>query len=54
LIIAVYLLLLGQYYQDVLLMQQLLPVIRSIAGDVFVFHHDNTPARRARDTVKLL
>jgi len=27
----------GQYHRDVLLMQKLLQVIRSIAGDVFVF-----------------
>jgi len=33
----------------VLLTQELLPAIRSIAGDVFVFHQDN-----ARDTVELL
>jgi len=44
----------GQYYRDVLLMQKLLPAIRSIAGDVFVFQRDNAPAHRARDTVELL
>jgi len=44
----------GQYYRDVLLMQKLLPAIRSIAGDVFVFHQVNAPAHRARDTVELL
>jgi len=38
----------------VLLMQKLLPAIRSIAGDVFVFQQDNAPAHRARDTVELL
>jgi len=37
-----------------MLMQKLLPVIRSIAGDVFVFQQDNAPAHRARDTVELL
>jgi len=37
-----------------LLMQELLSVIRSIAGDVFVFQQDNAPAHRARDTVGLL
>ena len=36
----------GQYYRDMLLMQKLLPVIRSIAGDVFVFQQDNAPAHR--------
>ena len=35
-----------------MLMQQLLPAIRSIAGDMFVF--DSAPAHRARDTVELL
>jgi len=46
----------GQYYRDVLLMQKLLPAIRSIAGDVFLFQQDidNAPAHRARDTVELL
>jgi len=45
----------GQYYRDVLLMQKLLPAIRSsIAGDVFVFQQDNAPAHRARDTVEFL
>jgi len=45
----------GQYYRDVLLMHWLLlPAIRSIAGDVFVFQQDNAPAHRARDTVELL
>ena len=44
----------GQYYRDVLLTQKLLSAIRSIAGDVFVFQQDNTPAHRARDTVELL
>jgi len=38
----------------VLLTQELLPAIRSIAGDVFVFQQDNAPAHRARDTVELL
>jgi len=44
----------GQYYRDMLLMQKLLPEIRSIAGDVLVFQQDNAPAHRARDTVELL
>ena len=33
-------------------MQKLLPMIRSIAGDMFVFQQDN--AHRAHDTVELL
>jgi len=44
----------GQYYRDVMLMQKLLPAIRSIAGDVLVFQQDNVPTHRARDTVELL
>jgi len=45
---------LEQYYQDVLLMQQLLPAIPSITGHMFVFHQDNAPANCTRDKVKLL
>jgi len=44
----------GQYCRDVLLTQKLLPAIRSIAGDMFVFHQDNAPAHHARDIVELL
>jgi len=35
-------------------MQKLLPAIRSIAGDMFVFQQDNAPEHHARDTVELL
>jgi len=38
----------GQYYHDVLLSQQLLPAIKHVASDMFVFQQDNTPSRRAR------
>jgi len=38
----------------VLLTQKLLPAIRSIAGDMFVFQQDNVPAYCARDRVELL
>jgi len=38
----------------VLLTQDLLPAMRSFPGDMFVFHQDNAPAHRARDTVELL
>jgi len=38
----------------VLLTQKLLSAIRSIAGDMFVFHQDNAPAHHARDIVELL
>ena len=41
----------GAYYRDVLLGQQLLPAIRSVAGDFFTY---NAPAHRADDTVEFL
>jgi len=37
-----------------LLTPELLPKIISIAGDVLLFHQDNAPVHRARDTVELL
>ena len=39
-------------YRDVLLIQQLLPVIRSIAGDG-VFQQDNASAHSAHDTAEV-
>jgi len=48
---------LGQYYQDVLLMQQELlhfAAISGVTGAMFVFHQDSALAIRARDTVELL
>jgi len=39
---------------DVLLKQHMLPVMRHIAGDVYVFQQDSASAHRARDTVQLL
>ena len=44
----------GRYYREVLLKEQMLPVMRPIAGDTFVFQQDSVPAHRARDTVQLL
>jgi len=44
----------GAYYRDVLLKKQLLPTIRWIPGDMFIFLQDNAPAYRARDTVEFL
>ena len=38
----------------VLLSQQLLPVMRDVSGEFFIFQQDNAPAHRARDTVRLL
>ena len=43
-----------KYSQDVLLSQKMLPAIRHVAGDNFVFQQDSTPAHRACDTVELL
>ena len=34
--------------------RQLLPAIRHVAGDNFVFQQDSAPAHRARDTLELL
>jgi len=44
----------GEYYRDVLLSQQMLPAIKRVAGDTFVFQQDSAPAHRARDTIHLL
>ena len=44
----------GAYYRDVLLTQEILPVIREISGEFFIFQQDSAPAHRARDTVALL
>src|ERR1700733_12212444 len=45
----------GVCYQDVLLSQHLLPVIRSLAPEgCFVFQQDNVPAHRAQETIELL
>ena len=44
----------GAYYRDVLLQQKLLPSIRHVAGNAYVFQQDSAPAHRARETVELL
>ena len=44
----------GAYYRDVLLSHQMLPAIRHLTGDVFVFQQDSAPAHRARATVEYL
>jgi len=43
----------GQYYRDVL-QQKLLPAIRRVSGNMFIFQQDSAPAHRARDTIELL
>jgi len=44
----------GAYYRDVLVTQKLLPVIRQISGNEFVFQQNSAPAHRARETIELL
>ena len=44
----------GGYYRDVFLSQHLLPVMRNVSGEFFIFQQDNAPAHRARDAVRLL
>ena len=44
----------GTYYRDVLLSQNMLPAIRQLAGDVYVFQQDSAPAHRARSTIEFL
>ena len=39
----------GAYYRDVLLLHQMLPAIRNLAGDVFVFQQDSVPVNGGRD-----
>ena len=34
--------------------QKLLPVMREVTGEFFIFQQDSAPAHRARDTVRLL
>ena len=44
----------GAYYRDMLLSQQLLPMVRDVSADFFIFQQHSAPAHRARDTVRLL
>ena len=46
--------LLRQYYRNVLLSHQLLPAIKHVAGNTFVFQQDNAPFHRAKDAINLL
>jgi len=43
----------GAYYRNFLLSQQLLPAIRQISGEFFIFQQDSAPAHRAHDTINL-
>ena len=38
----------GFYYRDVLLSQKLLPVMREVSGEFFIFQQDSAPTHRAR------
>jgi hypothetical protein len=44
----------GAYYRDVLLSQQLLPMMHDVSGEFLSFQLDSAPANRARNTVRLL
>jgi len=44
----------GYYYCDIVLLQQMLPSIRSIAGDAYVFQQDSAPVHHVRQTVEIL
>ena len=44
----------GQYYRDVLLSHQMIPAIKQVAGDMFVFQQDSAPAHHAHNTIQLL
>jgi len=44
----------GQYCRDVMLAQHLLPAMRDISGNMFVFQQDSAPAHWARETVEFL
>jgi len=38
----------GFYYRDVLLSQKLVPVMREVSGEFFIFQQDSAPAQRPR------
>ena len=44
----------GAYYHDMFLSQQLLPMMRDVSAEFFIFQQDSAPAHRARSTVRLL
>src|SRR5271170_527205 len=44
----------GAYYRDVLLSEHLLPAIRQISGEDFIFKQDSAPAHRTQETVQFL
>jgi len=44
----------GQYYRNVLMSRQMIPAIKLVAGDTFVFQQDSALAHRVCDTIQLL
>jgi len=44
----------GAYYREVLLTQKLLPVMREICGEFYIFERGNFYAHRACETINLL
>ena len=44
----------GTYYCEVLLTDQLLPVMREISAEFFIFQQDSAPLHRTRETINLL
>ena len=42
------------YYRELLLTQKLMPVMREICGEFFIFQQGNVPAHRACETINLL
>lgn len=43
-----------EYYRNVLLMEQMLPAIRRMSSDFFIFQQDSALAHRSKDTIALL
>ena len=44
----------GDYYYEVLLKEKLLPCIKEISSDSFIFQQDSAPVHRVRDKIALL
>jgi hypothetical protein len=44
----------GAHCRNVLLAQHLLPAIRELSGEYFIFQQDSAPAHRAHETVAML
>ena len=44
----------GDYYHEVVLKEKLLPCIKEISGDNFIFQQDSAPVHRVRDSVTQL